>query len=86
MTTQDHISLADTIERAKGTAASSHLHIAVVEELYTDEPDNRFNYCPTTGLSTLYRPSWVALLGIAYPNGQYFDALAIVDELERSAR
>lgn len=86
MKTEDHERLDNAIARAKKTAVDSQLYIAVVEELYAEDDSERFNYCPTTGLSTLYRPNWIALIGIAYPNGQYFDALTVVDELERSAR
>lgn len=85
MIIEDHKRLEETIERAKNTAKAG-LRIAVVEEFYAENDSERFNYCPIAALSTLYRPNWIALIGIAYPNGQYFDALTVVDELERSAR
>lgn len=84
MTTEHHEELTRTIAGAKRCAESNRLHIAVVDQFYSDE--ERFAYCPCEALATLYRPGWFALVGIAYPSGQYLTALEVVDELERASR
>lgn len=84
MTTDEHNELAETIAGAKRIAESNSAHIAVVDQFYSDA--ERFTYCPTQALATLYRPGWFALVGIAYPSGHYLTALDVVDELERAGR
>lgn len=86
MKSEEHKQLHALIERAKGEATGGSIEIAIVEELYCEHDRERFNYCPTRALSTLYRPGWFALIGIAYPGGRYLTALELIDEMERAAR
>lgn len=83
MTTDEQEQL-DQTQGAKRVAESNRAHIAVVDQFYSCE--ERFAFCPTQALPVLYRPGWFALVGIAYPSGQFLTALEVVDELERSAR
>jgi hypothetical protein len=74
MTRKQHQGLQGTIERAKAAAEQTRIAIAVVDDLYCETDEQRWQFAPMAGVEMLYRPGSYGLIGVAFPDGRFENA------------
>jgi hypothetical protein len=70
MTREDHRRMQAAIARATRTAIENNITMGVVDHLYCETDEERFQYAPLAGLEMLYSPGTYGLINVIMPTGE----------------